>query len=139
MSCYPAMLMFVAAALYSVYCILTGNCDTSTWILPYKLSVWFDTASIQGWYWLWFVQANVGLTYSLVMITISSYFVCCCFYIGALCDHFDYLIHSLNDDVEQTQVKENVSMDQRKIRIKDILSRSVCIHIKVFECVHLIS
>lgn len=133
MPCYPLMLMFVAAVLYSIYCMITGNRDTTTWILPYKMSVPFNTRTIHGWYILWFVQSNTGLSYSLVMVTISSYFVCCCFYIEALCDHFDYLIHSLKDVTEENEAIKN--FQEKMQTIKNTISQAVCIHIKVFEYV----
>lgn len=137
MPCYPLILMFVAAVIYSIYCMLTGNRDTTTWILPYRMIVPFDTVSIHGWYLLWFIQSNVGFSYSVVMVTISSYFACCCFYIQTLCDHFEYLIDSLKNIVEENPAKGNVSLSERKrLKMKETLSQAVCIHIKTFEFVN---
>lgn len=130
MPCYPAMLMFLGALIYSFYCLHVGNRDTSTWILPYKISLPFVDDiywnSIHGWYLLWFIQANLALSYSLIMVLISAYFVCCCFYIEALCKHFTHLIHSLN--VDMGTLSEN---DFRII--KETLSEAVSIHNTVFE------
>lgn len=129
MPLYPLMLMFVAAILYSFYCLLTGNLDTTTWILPYRMSVPFNTKPIHGWYLFWFLQANTGMSYSLVMVTISSYFVCCCFYIEAVCKHFDYLIYSLkkggSDDINDSKFNCR--------NVKETLSEAVRVHNMVFE------
>lgn len=131
---YPLIMMFVAAAFYSIYCILTGNLDTTTWILPYKLSVPFDTRTIHGWYCLWFIQTNVGISYSVVMVTISTYFACCCFYIDGICEHFDYLIHSINQHMESNGEMENASLIRKMIlNMKITLSEAVIVHNKIFE------
>lgn len=134
MACYPAMLMFTGALLYSVYCLLTGNRDTSTWILPYKMAMPFNTESIVGWYLLWLVQANVGLAYTFIMVTITSYFVCNCFYVMALADHFIHLIHSSKGDIEFDRNEGNmVSRQKIHRKMKDVLSQAISIHIKAFE------
>lgn len=131
---YPLILMFVAAALYSIYCILTGNLDTTTWILPYKLSVPFETRTIHGWYCLWFIETQIGISYSMVMVNISTYFVCCCFYIVGICEHFDYLIHSINQIVESKDGKENASSaEKRVLNMKTTLSKAIIIHNTIFE------
>lgn len=132
--CYPLKLMFVASFIYSIVCISRGNRDTSTWILPYTLSVPFDTRSIFGWYCLWFIESNIGVTYAFIMITISTYFVCCCFYIGCICDHFDFLIYSLNEHVEKIRTEENFFKFRHKYRqMKDKLAQAITIHTKLFE------
>lgn len=131
---YPLMLVFVGAFFYSIYCIHTENYDTSTWILPYRLSVPFDTKEIWGWYLLWFMQANIGFTYSTTQIAISSHFMSCCFYIGAICDHFDHIIGSIQNDVHRNRAEENpISYQQNCRKYAERLSHGVGIHIKAFE------
>lgn len=132
---YPLNLMFLAAVLYSIYCISIGNLDTSTWILPYTLSVPFNTRSIHGWYALWFIQTQIGISYSAVLVTISTYFVCCCFYIVGLCENFDYLINTLEESDEASNGQtENAMSNKQRIRIMKVnFSKSVIIHNKIFE------
>lgn len=131
---YPLNLMFLAAALYAIYCISIGNLDTSTWILPYKMCVPFDTRSPLGWFAMWFVQTQTGISYSAVLVTISTYFVCCCFYIVGLCEHFDYLIHSLEENDESNGQAENAIPKEQRIRfMKETLSKAVNIHNTIFE------
>lgn len=131
---YPLKMMFVAAFFYSIYCLSTGNRDTSTWILPYTISVPFDTKTIQGWYMLWVIHTNIGVTYDAIMINISSFFVCCCFYIAGICEHFDWVINSLNDDVTFIRSEKNsADIQKRHIAMKKKLAKSVKIHIHLFE------
>lgn len=132
--CYPLKLMFVAAFIYSIVCIMNGNRNTSTWILPYTISVWFDTSTIHGWYLLWVIETHIGFTYASICITISSYFVCCCFYIAGICEHFDMLIYSLNEDVKLMRIEKSKSKYQhmyKKMKVK--LARTITIHVKMFE------
>lgn len=128
-ACYSLMpiQMFIAAILYSIYCMLTENYDTSTWILPYKISVPFSTQTIHGWYMSCFIQWNIGVTYSLTMTTVSGYFVCCCLYISAIREH---LICSL----QKSQDLKSASKDLKSNRtIKERLSEAVSLHNEVFE------
>lgn len=135
---YPLISMFSASVLYSVYCIFSGNHDTSTWILPYKANVPFDMDTIHRWYIVLFVQANMSFSYFLVMIMISSCFVCCCFYIEALGEHFEFIINSLKGDVEPNRTGGNAALHQKKYqKIKETLSQAVYMQIKAVECVFL--
>lgn len=128
------MLVFVGAFFYSLYCMHVGNYDTSTWLLPYRLSVPFDTKQIWGWYLLWFFQTNIGFTYSTTQIGISSHFMSCCFYISAICDNFDYLINSMEIEI-QDNVKKSISNihHENNGKLARRLSNAVEIHIKALE------
>lgn len=130
---YPLMLVLVGAFFYSIYCIFVGNYDTSTWILPYLLSVPFDTSKIGGWYLLWIVEANIAFTYSTCLIGLSSHFMSCCFYIGAVCDHFDFLIDLNKNQFEQHRDGENVSNYHRNYRkLEKNLCEAINIHNKMY-------
>lgn len=132
--CYPLKLMFVAAFIYSIYCIWSGNHDTSTWVLPYTISVPFDTKPIHGWYMLWVIETNIGVTYALSMITISSFFVCCCFYIAGICEHFDFLMVSLNEITESIRNEKNpIKIKKQHLEMKRKLAQAINIHINIFE------
>lgn len=126
--------MFVAAFIYSLFCLSTGNRDTSTWILPYTISVPFDTKTIHGWYMLWVIQTNIGVTYASIMISISSFFVCCCCYIAGMCEHFDCLTNSLNEDVAFIRNEKNpAKIQSRYIVMKKKCAELVNIHNHLFE------
>lgn len=84
----------------SVFMVFTGNFDTSKLILPFTFAVPFDTETMWGWYLLWFIQLNVGVSYGKTMISITSYFICCCFYIETICDHFNLVIESIEQPID---------------------------------------
>lgn len=129
-----AYLMVLIAPIYS---IINGNFDASRWKLMYNLIIPFDKADLFGWIMHYFAQFNVGLTYSLILVSITSYFVCCCFYVNSICDHFDYLINLIKDTIELTEVDETgesqptVQTNWRKV--KEQLSEAINLHVEIFE------
>lgn len=111
--------MFGGALLYSFYCMLTGNYDTTTWILSYKLSVPFDKTTVDGWYLFWLISIQIGIPYSLAMILLMSYFAGCCYYIIGICYHFKLVISSINNSLVVGKKRYRI--------IKETLSRG-CHH-----------
>lgn len=95
-------LIYGTAFILSFYKIFIGHLDTSTWVLPFSLSVPFNTETIFGWYILCSIQFVMAFSYSSCISTTTSYFISSCFYIDAICDHFDSLIDSIKDDTQQT-------------------------------------
>lgn len=121
---------------YSLYCILRGNYDTSAWTLPLDVAVPFDTTTLGGWYSFWFIQMNTDLAYAGSFILITSYFVCCCFYIGAICDHFDFLFDSIVEDIDGNRVETDLKKYQkRQQQIEIKIGRMIKVHMKMTEYV----
>lgn len=86
------------------------------------------------WYIHWFIRFNMGMTYTACTTSITSYFVGCCLYIRAACDHFDVSIRSTGDDVELLQNETNLMKHPQMIRmLKEKLSHAIEIHVKIFE------
>lgn len=102
----------------SIYCIWTGNLDTSTWELPFNVVVPFNTQHLFGWYLKWFINLAMTISYALIVTAIISYFVCCCLYIHAICKHFNLL----NNFIEQNDKS-----------IHKNLTKAIDVHAKVFE------
>lgn len=126
--------MYIAALFYSFYCMIVSNFDTSTWILPFTVWVPFDTTIVIGWYLLWFIQFSMGVAYSASQTTITSYFVCCSYYIGAICDHFNLLMDKVRVEVEENKSEKNpVAYQQRYRRIEEFLSKAVEVHCNAYE------
>ncbi|XP_031637695.1 uncharacterized protein LOC116350104, partial [Contarinia nasturtii] len=139
-ACFPLNLIFVGTLIYSIVCIANGNRDTSTWKLLYFFSLPIDRDTIHRWYIFWYVDTSIGVTYSLILITISTYFVCCCFYLGGICDHFDFLTYSLNEEVKQLNKEKNVAKYQQKYgKMKDNVAQTVNIHIKLYEIFNMVA
>lgn len=129
-------LMYVASLFFSIYCMIVGNFDTSTWILPFTLWVPFDTTNLPGWYLLLFIQFSMGMSYSMSQVLITAYFVCCCYYIGAICAHFVFVMKTLRADVEKNQnEKDSVAYQERVREIERKLARAVEIHCQAYEWV----
>lgn len=93
------MTLYLLSLIHSWVSMWNGNYETSTWFVPYKLVVPFDTSSIFGWYMLWLIQIYAGYTYVLSISAVISYFVSCCFYIEACCEHLFLVLKALNTDL----------------------------------------
>lgn len=92
---------FVSSIVFSIFDMLNGNLDTSEWSLPFDMIAPFDTSVIWKWYILWFIQFNIGFAYVSGITLITTYFVCCCLYIGAICEHSEHLFESIAEEVQQ--------------------------------------
>lgn len=131
---YFNQMIFFVYFIQSIYCICTGNYDTSTWSLSSKITVPFNTETIWGWYLLWFVHFNMGFSYVLSMVSITSYFVCCCFYISTICDHFDLHIKSADKYSDQLLKKKKQKKRKGIYRsIKNSIFQAIDIHVQVLQ------
>ncbi|XP_055305885.1 odorant receptor 22c-like [Sitodiplosis mosellana] len=131
---------FGAALLYSFYLIRFGNFDTSTWFLPFTMVVPFDTSSVEGWYWFWFIQFSASLSYIMCMVSVSSYFMCCCFYIEAICDRFGVIINSIRKSVKQNQIeKDKPKFLENRSKIRDQIHDAIDLHVNIFQIFKMVS
>lgn len=118
----------------SLYDIVMGRYDTSIWILPFFLSVPFNTNTIWGWCLLLFINIYIGFAYTLVMTTITSYFISCCLYVSAVCKHFNMIIESVENEVKLNKHEKNFfKYKKRELKIKEYLCKAMNIHVKVYE------
>lgn len=128
------VLYFIVYCTSSIFFILFGNTDTSTWGLPMKMAFPFSSKTILGWYLAWFIEMNIIFAYDLVFVLLPSFFCCCCLYIVAICDHFNLLIQSCHEDNEliltEKRPGETVKIQQRFIA-KFI--KSIEIHVRAVE------
>ena len=129
--------MFLVAFISSFYNIFVGNLDTSTWELPFSLTVPFNTERIPMWYILCVIQTFMGISYSLCISATTSYFISGCFYIAAICDHFEALIDSLKEDIQPNdEAKKSKPIESTKRmhgKLKEKLRNAVEIHVKLYE------
>lgn len=120
----------VIALNYAIYCMCTGNWDISTWNLPLNNVFPFDK-SFGGWILKWLFQASTFFTYACCMIIPTTYFVCFCRYIVAICKHFEMLFNEIQfDNFGRSQCKENT-------QIRKKLSGLIDHHVNVLEWVHI--
>lgn len=131
---YCEQFVHISSLVGSIYNIWTGNFDTSTWSLTYNLVVPFETKTIWSWYFMWFLQCNMGFSYASCMVPVTVYFVCCCIYLCAIGDHFKLLIGAIKKDAEQFQGEKNLpkKKDIYK-RIKENLCNAVDVHVTLIE------
>lgn len=126
--------MYVVAVGSSIYSILTGNFDTSTWMSTYNLVLPFATQTVWAWYARLIIQLNMGFSYASSVVPTTAFFQCCCTYINAMCDHFRLLIHSTEENVEQMQSMKNPpKYNELRVEVEKTVCRLIEIHTKVFE------
>lgn len=125
---------FVAGLLFPFYNICVGNLDTSSWKLTYNIIVPFSRATVFGWLMTWFVEFNMAFTYALSVVSGTSYFVCCCFYLEAICKHFDLNMRLVDEKAKVKTVGETSAKKLDRARqIKDLLNESVKLHVDILE------
>lgn len=127
---------FVSPMIFAIFGIRSEQTDMSAYILPFKMVLPFDTLSMWGWCLEWFIQLNVGLSYALCMIMATNYFIYYCYNIVATCIHFQLLIDSIRDDVEQIQTEYDGQQQHRRVawqKIRTKLANSVALHVKSIE------
>lgn len=135
-SCYIILnqSMYTAAVIVSVYDMLNNNYDTSNWLLPWGVP--FDTAnlSVFQWYLLWFTQFSFGLAYSSSTLTVTSFFVSGCLYLGGLCDHFTFLTESIGNDFKLNENENNLVKYNIRIQlIREKLCKAIRVHMNLNE------
>lgn len=127
----------ISTLLLSFYHLTVGNLDVSTWKLPFDIYIPFKIESVIGWYILWLIEFSTTFCYSIPTSTATSYFLCNCVYIFAICDHFNAIICSIKEDIERNRQEKNpIKHRKRCERIRANLNKSVDVHAKIFEWVH---
>lgn len=128
---------FVIALLFSIYSVYTGNFDTSKYYLPLRIAAPFNTGTVARWYAFLFMQLCLLLSYALSVIPVISYFVCCCFYLDAMCDHFNHLISMIDGEFE---AKPNDPNDRAtavyckgSLYARKLLKNAIDHHNKIYE------
>lgn len=134
MSC--VQFTYHAALWWSFYCILAGNMGPSTWLMPFVLAMPFRTDTLSGWYMMWFFTSSMDFCYISCMSSITLYFVSTCFYIEAMCEHFKFLLHSIELDVMRSQQDVNAHNDRKiVVQINSLVRRVVELHVQIYELV----
>lgn len=126
--------MYIISFATSIYSLVVGNYDTSTWLSTYSLVLPFSADSVLGWYARYAIQSNMGFTYASSMVPVTCFFVSCCVYIGAIAEHYHRWIDSTNQDADQLQMATN-SHKYRQLcfKLEQKISRSIKLHNKLFE------
>lgn len=126
--------IYLSALVKSIISICVGDFDTSAWNLPYSLVVPFDKTKLWSWYLLWFIQCNMGFSYTSSMVPVTSYFVCCCVYVFGICEHFELLIKSTWSDAEEYNDEKNpLKRNILHRKLQKTLRESIAAHVNLYE------
>lgn len=124
--------MFLPSLITAIYDIYRGEYSIETWRFAFSLEAPFDTTVLLGWFLEWFLQCMfMGIGYSFGLLTALTYFMSGCLYVMAICEHFEWQMNSVNDDVNRYQNEINVlKLPKIKQQIHLKLIKAVKIHIK---------
>lgn len=123
--------VFVAIFFFSIYCLFSGEFDITAIDLPIKFAVPFETNNTMAWYTLWLIESNIGISYGVSVVAGTSYFVCCCIYIGTICDHFCKIQSKIKFIESPTRTRGNFQKLHRET--KKLLVQAIDIHVNGFE------
>lgn len=116
--------------------IIIGNRDSSTWELPYPISVPFDSAIMWQWYIIWFYDLSIGIAYGYIVSLITMYFISFCLYISGICNQFDLLIDSIQTFSEENKTEKSFDEIQKRTKLMlETLSKAINVQVKAFEYV----
>lgn len=124
-------IIWASVFFYAIFCVFSGNYDTSTWLQPYNLIVPFKTTTYLGWFMLYLIQVYLGTVYSLSKSSVTTYFMCCCYYVEALCQHFEYKVHTIKTYFSQQHhskmniEKSRLSRRELEAKMKDLIKHHI--------------
>lgn len=126
--------IYASALVKSIISICMGDFDTSAWNLPYTLVVPFDKTKLWSWYLLWFIQCNMGFSYTSSMVPVTVYFVCCCVYVFGICEHFELLIQATWNDAEMYHAEKNpIKRNILYRKLQKTLTDAIDAHVNLYE------
>lgn len=120
---------FLPSILHSIICMSRGNYDTSTWFYALKITVPFDTSTVFGWYILLALEALFGVVLVSTITPVVTYFVNCCLYIRALCQHFEAAFHKLDAKILLSRTHRMSDANEIENELKEL----VLFHVKITE------
>lgn len=122
---------------FSIYYVLIGNVDTSTYFLPLRLAPPFSTGTLLGWYSFWLYQFFDIIAFLGATIATALHFGGYCFYLHALCDHFDYSIQLIDHEFDQSPDSRprEESAWKRSLSVRKNLSIAIDQHNTIYELV----
>ena len=107
---------------------ISGNNDPSTWYLAFYTEIPLDQTRVLGWFVTWLIQLFMAYSYVLCMTTNTTFFVSCCYYIYAMCEHYNVVITSAGRAVERIRIEVKPSKT-RQLRHK--IDARLCNVIKI--------
>lgn len=126
---------YVIGYFCTFYYISIGNFDTATWPTVFQMPIPIDTTSIFGWYLVYTGDTIMDIIFMLGNILATTYFVSCCFYIDAICDHFEFCIASIQTNLDgRHESLPDVQMTKKiDTEIMDRINQAIRIHYEILE------
>lgn len=130
---------YVSTFIYSIYCILTGNTDASTWPVGFESSLPFDTKTICGWYLQLLITASMDFAYIIWMLLGTAQFIGSCIYISAMCEHFDSIMQKVQANIKQNRGEKNPrKFSGIRAKIYTKIREAIEIHGAIYEYVNVV-
>lgn len=117
-------LAVLSSLFHSIVCLWIGNLDTSTWFFVMQLTVPFETSNIFNWYILLLMECLDFVVLNFMFSGVLTYFVGCCFYIKATCEHFRYDYRHIEEKIENKPKKADINAE---------LIKAASLHVKIIE------
>lgn len=127
-SIVAVLVCILPAVIYSSVCMWYGNFDTSTWFIPMKFAVPFNTATIGGWYVALLVKVVIIWVFIVVITALLTYLLSVCWYVKALRDHFESFFQKIDSKITFDQMHS-----ERNTEEKFFFKELILFHMKMTE------
>lgn len=128
------MSTFMTEIIRAISDICIGNTNASAWNLSFDTVLPFKASTVFGWFLDWGFQSNIGFTYAMCMILTTTHFVCFCYYIIAICNHFELMIDSMRFDCKEIQKEKNIHKHLEMWRsAREKLKQAIEMHANIHE------
>lgn len=124
---------FLFPFLFSIYCVYIGDVDTSTWQLRFQYSLIFNSNNLWNWYFAWVCECMSAMAYASCIVASTTYFICCCLYIEAICEHFKWTINMIREKIDENQNVKIVYELRNPLKIKKEMNQAVELQTKALE------
>lgn len=128
------LLTFTPVLIFVLWDMVQNDFDGNKLNLPFNAIGPFNMDSKLGWLLTYFYQLSECASYTIGMVILSSYFMCCSYYIIAMCNHFHLLIESARFLSQEIQAEKIARNRQRMwLNVKAKLQRVIEMHVDIYE------
>lgn len=120
-----SMVLTIFNGLYNV--LAKESYDPSNWYTPLRIDLPFDQSSYVGYLLRVLVNIAIGLMWLMMMCTVLSYFISCCFYIEAVLMHLKDKLYAIDNRFKEMNGKINQN------ELNQMYDDAVLFHIEIFE------
>lgn len=114
---------------WSIFLIICGNFDASTWPFSYPMEVPFDVSTIAGWYMRTFIYAYGCCVYYFISLAIIPYLVTCWLYISACCKHYQLV----SDECDEIICAKSTNRLKQIEKMTEKMNIAIAFHMTILE------